>query len=77
MGSESFAKGRCRNRLCKLLALRGAAVVISLRRLHSEERSRCWDQSRWGRSGVGFRRLHSEEPVAVVGRIVRCWNCET
>ncbi|KAG8284479.1 hypothetical protein J6590_102142 [Homalodisca vitripennis] len=25
--------------------LRGAAVVISLRRLHSEERSRCWDQS--------------------------------
>ncbi|KAG8259199.1 hypothetical protein J6590_014670 [Homalodisca vitripennis] len=27
------------------LALRGAAVVISLRRLHSEERSRCWDQS--------------------------------
>ncbi|KAG8287426.1 hypothetical protein J6590_037685 [Homalodisca vitripennis] len=26
-------------------ALRGTAVVISLRRLHSEERSRCWDQS--------------------------------
>ncbi|KAG8285537.1 hypothetical protein J6590_078141 [Homalodisca vitripennis] len=26
-------------------ALRGAAVVISLRRLHSEERSRSWDQS--------------------------------
>ncbi|KAG8295329.1 hypothetical protein J6590_082394 [Homalodisca vitripennis] len=47
-------------------SLRGAAVLsadCTVRNGHGVE--------------ISLRRLHSEEPVAVVGRIVRCWNCET